>query len=303
MARCSRCTYINLPEALFCAGCSEALSPAFKTPAPQYCPACGNYNPPQAKFCAACATRLPLRETLRPVARQHKLLYILLAVGIGLILLFVGVPFAISRLVVAPTAKTPTPPPQPQTIAPPMVYYQSNFSNPDNSWAVRAGPTAKYGPENGEYQARLTAGETLIAWNPQAGQFTDMILEIDGRIASGDDATAYGLVFRFKNENNFYRFNIFSNGYYVIAKKVNGQWTDLKPFSVNPFANKGNTTNHLMVICNGTRIMTATNGHYLTTIYDDSFTSGYVGMFVGTRGPDNHVIFDNIKVSKVPGAP
>ena len=134
------------------------------------------------------------------------------------------------------------------------------------------------------------------AWNKNAGRLTDFALEIDARPVSGSKECLYGVIFRFQDSDNLYRFLVSGDGYYLVGTKLNGVWTTLQSKTKSAFINQGNSTNHLKLVCQGTRIEVFVNGHHLTTLTDDSFAEGYVGVIVDTPEPDTRVAFDNIKV-------
>jgi len=92
------------------------------------------------------------------------------------------------------------------------------------------------------------------AWNRNAGRITDFALEIDASPGSGPKECLYGVVFRFQDTDNFYRFLVSGDGYYIVGTKLNGVWTTLQSKTKSAFINQGNSTNHLKVVCQGTRI-------------------------------------------------
>ena len=46
----------------------------------------------------------------------------------------------------------------------------------------------------------------------------------------------------------------------------------------------------------GTEIVVYINGHHLTTITDNTFAEGYVGVFVSASESDSQIAFDNFRV-------
>ncbi len=136
------------------------------------------------------------------------------------------------------------------------------------------------------------------AWNLRTGQLTDFALEIDARLVSGPKESLYGVIFRvqYTEAENYYRFLVSGDGYYLIGTKTNDVWTILQRKTKSAFIKEGYNTNHLKVVCKDSQIEVYVNGQHLTTITDDSFAEGCVGMIVDTPEPNARVAFDNLKV-------
>jgi len=131
--------------------------------------------------------------------------------------------------------------------------------------------------------------------NQNAGRFTDFILEIDARLVSESNEGSYGVILRFQDNDNFYRFLI-GDGYYKVGTKTGGVWTVLQDWTESAYVKEGHGGNHLKVVAHGPKIEVYANGHHLTTVIDDSFAEGYVGVIVDTDKAGADAVFDNIKV-------
>ena len=66
------------------------------------------------------------------------------------------------------------------------------------------------------------------------------------------------------------------------------------------YINKGNESNHLKLVCDGSQIEAYVNGHHLVTVEDTTFASGFIGMTAYSHEPKTHVAFDNIKAQSLP---
>lgn len=175
--------------------------------------------------------------------------------------------------------------------------YEDDFSHPASGWGRASSEDYEYGYEDGEYHILVKKSH----WAPRncntgAGQFTDFALEIDARLVSGPNESSYGVVFRLQDVYNFYSLLVWGDGYYQVETWLNDKRTEQQGKTKSDFVNQGNNTNRLKVVCRGTQIEVYVNGHHLTTVTDDSFAGGYVGVIVQTAGANAHVAFDNIKV-------
>ena len=187
-----------------------------------------------------------------------------------------------------------------QTVSKPLEpVYEDDFSNPQSGWARYSGESRETGYEDGEYHI-LVKKYDWAAWvyNRNAGRFTDFVLEIDTRLVSGPEESLYGVTFRVQDTEaeNYYRFLVSGDGYYLIGTKTNDVWTILQSKTKSAFIQEGYNTNHLEVVCRDSQIEVYVNGHHLNTITDDSFAEGCMGMIVDTPAPDTLVAFDNLKV-------
>jgi len=174
--------------------------------------------------------------------------------------------------------------------------YEDDFSNPASGFGGTLTETVESYYKDGEFHGVVKA-KNWSAWpyNTTAGQFKDFVLEGDARKVSGP-LSDYGLVFRCRDDNNFYYFAVTDDGRYKILKRVGGQRALLHGWTRSAFINKDLGTNHLKVVCLDSTIAVYVNGHFLTSVTDGSFASGYIGVIVESWEPNVHVAFDNLKV-------
>jgi len=179
----------------------------------------------------------------------------------------------------------------------PGLLFEDDFSNPSSGWPRESEEVYEFDYENDEYHI-LMKKSNWAAWasNKTLELFTDFTLEIDARLLSGPTQSLYGVVFRLQDNDNLYRFLVWGDGHYLVGTKLNGKWTVLQSKTKSAFINQGNSTNHFKVVCEGSKIEVYVNGHYLTTVTDDSLSEGYMGVIVDTPQANTHVSFDNLRV-------
>ncbi len=196
----------------------------------------------------------------------------------------------------SPAAQTPQPveaPNRPQNLA---LTYAEDFSDSFGGWddAYDAYTTKQYG--NNRYQIEITASN-LVAWGLANRDAADFEVEVETRLESGDPSNSYGLLFRFQDRENFYRFDISGDGYFLVSKFQNGQWTTLVDWTASPAIHQGNADNLLKVSAFGPNLTLWANGQQLATVTDDSFTHGNFGFFTSTfNEPNIWVSYDNLKL-------
>jgi hypothetical protein len=187
----------------------------------------------------------------------------------------------------------------PATQAPPAertILYQDDFSNANSGWPVisDASKSASY-TADGRYQLTALNAQQDI-WAHPGQSFDNVILEVDAAKVGGSDNNDFGLICRFVDDSNFYFFWISSDGYQVIGKYQGGKATLLSAdkMQASSAIQQGANSNHLRADCVGPNLTFYVNGTQVASISDTSFSSGDVGVMVGSFDEPNVAIaFDN----------
>ena len=175
-----------------------------------------------------------------------------------------------------------------------ILVYEDDFSDSFGGWddAFDAYTTKQYG--NNRYQIEVSTSN-LIAWGLANRDVADFEVEVEARQEAGGDTNSYGLLFRLQDRNNFYRFDISGDGFFLLSKFVEGQWTTLVDWTASPHISS--ETNLIGVSLLGPNITAKVNGQELVSITDDSLTHGNFGFFASTFNDDYMwVSFDNLKL-------
>jgi hypothetical protein len=173
--------------------------------------------------------------------------------------------------------------------------YEDDFSDSFGGWddAFDDFTTKQYG--NNRYQIEVST-DNLIAWGLANRDVADFELEVEARQEDGAKSNSYGLLFRLQDRDNFYRFDISGDGFFLVSKFLDGQWYTLVDWTQSPYLNS-DANNILKVSAFGPNITVWANGQSLASITDDSFTHGNFGFFASTFSePHIWVSFDNLKV-------
>lgn len=173
--------------------------------------------------------------------------------------------------------------------------YEEDFSDPFSGWddAFDAYTTKQYG--NNRYQIEVSTSN-LIAWGLANRDVTDFEVEVEARQEDGSIENSYGLLFRVQDRRNFYRFDVSSDGFYLLSKFVDGVWTNLIE-DWTPSPHISDETNLLKVSAVGPEITISANGQTLTSVTDDSLSHGNFGFFASTfNEPYVWVSYDNLKL-------
>jgi hypothetical protein len=125
---------------------------------------------------------------------------------------------------------------------------------------------------------------------------------VDARKIAGPDENDFGVICRYKDEQNFYFFTVGSDGYYAISKIINGEesFVGMDQMQFNDTAIQlGDGANHLTAECVSDRLTLSVNGTVLADVKDADLTAGDVGLIAGTyemMGVD--ILFDNFVVTR-----
>ncbi|OQY42060.1 MAG: hypothetical protein B6242_16590 [Anaerolineaceae bacterium 4572_78] len=200
----------------------------------------------------------------------------------------------IARAMHIPNA-TPTPPD----------YLASSFneSNPDilfyDDFTINKGIWQSHD------QAKLVDGKFTLSLNAtndwtwttiehifRNGSYHIDISKIDGQIDN-----SFGQIFRFQDKQNFYSFEISSDGLYAINKCEMGIWHALIDWKSSSLINTITYRNQITTMMNEDTFTFSINGTEIDTLYDSTFSQGRIGMIISSYSePQVTIGFDNILV-------
>ncbi len=174
--------------------------------------------------------------------------------------------------------------------------FYDDFSDPSSGWDEGSDEDIEYGYYDGEYYI-LVKKPSWVAWSTAGQTFTDFRLEVDTLKVTGPDNNDFGVIVRYLDGDNFYRFRISSDGYYAVVKLTNGEWESLVDWTASPHIKQGEGTNHITLMAQGSNFSFYVNGKHLVDVEDTSLAEGDIGLFAGTfeeAGVEIH--FDNLEV-------
>jgi len=177
--------------------------------------------------------------------------------------------------------------------------FQDRFDDAQHGWTLVQNNQASITIRQGQLQIVVHQPDSL-AWSVARDKsFADLTLDVDATPLAGPDDNDYGVIVRHVDDKNFYRFEISSDGYYNVQKRVKGKWEKLAPdWTPSGAIRKGKATNHLRVVCRGSTLTFYVNQVQLIQVTDASFVRGEIGVLAGTlTQPGVQIAFDNLQVS------
>lgn len=179
--------------------------------------------------------------------------------------------------------------------------FADDFSDPESGFGSGEKDTAVWGYEAGQYFVNTTKEDYMFYILPD--DFTiaaqDVVITMDAIKKSGVNPVSADLICRYQDDDNFYDFSVWFDGYYMISKYADGGWESLAGGQEpDPAVNVGNTTNYIEASCIGNTLTLTVNGQMVAQVEDDSFLFGEVGFAASTDDgiPEAKIYFDNYYV-------
>ncbi len=182
------------------------------------------------------------------------------------------------------------------------ILFQDDFSDPDSGWDVYSDEDVAIGYKDGGYSISANKANWCF-WSTIYRKLSDITIDVDAQKIAGSDGDEYGLMCRYKDEDNFYVYTITSNGYYAAGKFIDGEWSVLgaQEWEFNDVIRTGAGVNHIKLTCAYNDFTLEVNGSVLVNLTDPDIRAGDVGVYVCAYDtPGVEVLFDNFIVSTSP---
>jgi len=189
--------------------------------------------------------------------------------------------------------------PPAKTVAP-TISFMDNFSDPKSGWDRIQSSVGTTDYHRETYQILVNASSTDLFANPKQS-FKDVIVEVTAARIGGPDHNNFGVICRYKDENNFYAAQISSSGYGGIFRMKNGsyQLLGLDQMLPVPAVLGGNAPNRIRFECVGSTLLLVVNDAPVDYREDNSFEIGDVGLIAGSYDqPGVQIAFDNFLVTQ-----
>ncbi|HUW12954.1 MAG TPA: hypothetical protein VM537_24725 [Anaerolineae bacterium] len=195
-----------------------------------------------------------------------------------------------------PASPTPVPPtPTPTPLPRGDIIFSDDFSNPNSGLHQSAKPNEKREEYlDGRYRIWLNNITTAVAYESLV--VTDFVLDVDVTQVAGTSQMGAGVVVRHQEGDNKYNFIISADGWFHVSRASEARGWMTLDYGAAPSARPIGQTNHLTVICRGQQMSFYVNGQWVSTVQDDTFANGSVGLRGNAEGGEIDVYFDNLYV-------
>lgn len=165
-------------------------------------------------------------------------------------------------------------------------------------WSEAADDDAERFFEDGAYQIVVNEAD-MIAWS-LAGKlaYEDFLVSVDAAAASGSGDSRIGIVFRYQDQENFYLYSISSDGYYLLSRLAQDEWTRLIRWRPSDAIDTSDGAwNSLALLVEDGSFSLLANDQLLATYEDDDSYVGKIGLLAGAFDDDGaQVAFDDFSV-------
>jgi tetratricopeptide (TPR) repeat protein len=168
-----------------------------------------------------------------------------------------------------------------------------DFGDEDNEWL-----SGKRRISDGMYLWEAQAKKGSVWWSiPETDRmFFDFYLTVESERVIGPEESEYGVIFRYKNEDNFYVYMVEDNLSARVEAKIKGDWVTLSRLTIKSIIHPGEV-NRLTVVAEGPNITLFINDEYVGEFEDNQFGYGEAGLVINLKGGDyGRFSFDNFEL-------
>jgi len=147
---------------------------------------------------------------------------------------------------------------------------------------------------DGRYQIRNMQPQTAVSTTfGTTYQYTNFAIKMVARLETDSKpASGYGIVFRYKDEDNYNVFAVDGEGRYSIWVRLEGQWQELRndadgSWTPDDSINKIGSDNELLLSVLVNRFTGYVNGKQVVQVTDASLPKGGVGIYLATANTDD----------------
>jgi len=150
--------------------------------------------------------------------------------------------------------------------------------HPGGYWDVGDTPYAQREISNGQLHLHIK-NIGSISWSFNAISADNFYVQGSTTVTACRAGDYYGLVYRVKDDSNFYMFGTTCDGRYRAVRQKDGQFTNLVDYTFSPDVVTNGGYNLLGVRAAGDQFSFYVNDQLMTTTTDDTFTAGRFGVF------------------------
>lgn len=150
-----------------------------------------------------------------------------------------------------------------------------DWEEADIQWAAYGEGSTTTSPDG--YSIRFSQPEQR-GWAVGDRLVSDFDIELEAR-SSASQNVDYGLLYRYQDADNHYRFGVGTDGYYFIGVVRDGETTPIRTWQQWPHVRRGDQANRLQVRCEGSICRFYINGEFAAEVTDDTFLEGRIGVW------------------------
>jgi hypothetical protein len=177
--------------------------------------------------------------------------------------------------------------------------YDNFTSNEDNHWLVGSQSSEYFDPvdrviADGRYrwEAKVNRANSISKVWLGDYQLSDFHLIANTKHIAGIRAnSAWGLVFRVQDNQNYYWFRMTDSKFFAVSVAEEGQWRDIVAWTRTDMI-KPNGVNQLEVLAREAHFVFLINGEIVSEADDERFSRGLVGLAIEGYTQGETIVFD-----------
>lgn len=181
------------------------------------------------------------------------------------------------------------------------ILFEDDFSDPSSGWDRYDDTEGSADYYDGGYLIQVFTDNQFYFANPGLNDLPgDVRIEVEATKTNGPDDNSFGIICRYQDVGNFYRFIATSDGYAGIIIVQDNSMINLSGENLTPISSAlaGNATNKIRVDCIGETLSLFVNGEEVLSVQDSTFLNGDVGLFAGSFDIiGTEILFDNFIVT------
>jgi tRNA A-37 threonylcarbamoyl transferase component Bud32 len=163
---------------------------------------------------------------------------------------------------------------------PDMLLFTDDLSKDNNTWGTKSDADAQRAYVDGQYQITVVKQSTL-GWSTLGRQFGDFEVDVRATQLAGPNINSYGLLLRYVDDADFYRFALSGDGSYSFYEQKNNQWVTLIDWKKSGAIIPGQATNVIRVICQGDTFTFYVNNVLVDKATNGDIAAGDIGLTAG----------------------
>lgn len=190
--------------------------------------------------------------------------------------------------------EAPSPTPDP-------VIFRDDFSSTSSGWPSTNDLDGSADYKDGGYEMTVKDVESGYWAGPDLADQSNVTILVDATNIGTSTDNDFGIVCRAQDAANQYLFLISTDGYAVIGKFKDGSFSNIssEEWVQTPAIYQGNVLNTIRADCVDNTFALYVNGELVATATDNDFSSGMVGLTVGSwKDTGVAVLFDNFVVTE-----
>lgn len=185
----------------------------------------------------------------------------------------------------------------------PEILYSDSFDDPQSGWYAGSDETGTVKYSDEKYSIHAVQYQEMVGGSGTES-ITDGSILASAKVNQQPESrlAALGTVCRIQPGGDGYFFSLRLDGYFAIAKRVNGEMLTLLDWTeIEDFYERYDPAEEVIIEanCEGDTLEFYVNGDYLGSVEDDKFSSGKIGLYAYTLADAPlDVQFDYVLVTK-----